>query len=175
MDLSQISKLQLKRVQRASKFELAGRLKKLVSLKQSFKAITVVDVFCLVWDPAATLRVLHRLLKPEGVLVMRLTNKHLVLRLIRAFSSQGRGRDVKISKVLLPQFHSIDIAQLTQNLKEVGFDGIRVLPHATTAPWRALSWQTQAAYLGADILYYLSLKTVNLSPGVLLFARKSIR
>jgi hypothetical protein len=59
-------------------------------------------------------------------------------------------------------------------MEAVGFERIRLLPHATTAPWRALSWQTQVAYLGAAFVSLLSLRKINLSPGVLLFARKPL-
>jgi SAM-dependent methyltransferase len=138
-----------------------------------FSAITVIDVFCLVSDPIETLSQLHRLLRPGGVLAMRLTNKRLVLGLTRALSSPGAERDRRISKILLPQFHTIGIRPLTRILKGLGFGRIRISPHATTAPWSALSRQTQAAYGVAAVLYYLSLKTINLSPGILLFARKA--
>jgi|SRR5919106_652836 SAM-dependent methyltransferase len=140
----------------------------------SFNAITAIDVFCLVSDPIATVRTFHRLLKPGGVLAMRLTNKHFILGLLRASCLPGSKRDARITSVLLPQFHSIGIGALTRILNEVGFDRIQALPNATTAPWNALTWKTRTAYLSASVLYYLSLRTVNISPGVLFFARNSI-
>jgi hypothetical protein len=58
-------------------------------------------------------------------------------------------------------------------LRGIGFDRVLIEPHATTAPWRDSPWKTGIAYLVADVLYLTSLKRVNLSPGVLLFARKA--
>jgi SAM-dependent methyltransferase len=139
-----------------------------------FAAITAVDVFCLVWDPATILRVFHRLLEPGGVLAMRLTNKHFILRALRAVLPEGRKLDIKISKVLLPQFHSIGMGSLARILEEIGFDQVCVLPRATTAPWASLSWRTRSAYVGAAVLDYLSLRAINVSPGVLLFAHKTV-
>jgi len=139
----------------------------------SFSAITAIDVFGLVWNPIDTLYTLHCLLKPAGVLAMRLTNKRLILGLTRAFSSPGPKRDATISKILQTQFHSISVTSLSRVLRSAGFDRVRVWPHATTAPWRALGWQTRTAYLAADFLYFLSLTKINLSPGVLLFAQKA--
>ena len=142
-------------------------------LPESFRAITVIDVFCLVWDPITTLSVFHRLLKPGGILAMRLTNKHFVLNLVRSFWSPGTVRDIKISKILLPQFHSIGLVSLARVLEQTGFSRIQILPNATTAPWRELSLQTRIAYAGSYLLYLLSLRTINLSPGILLFCSKN--
>jgi SAM-dependent methyltransferase len=138
-----------------------------------FAAVTANDVFGLVWHPFATLRAFADLLRPGGVLAMRLTNKRFILGLTRAFSRPGKARDARISTLLQAQFHSISLPSLSRVVQAVGFKGIRILPHAATAPWRALEWGTRIAYLGADVLYVLSLMQVNLSPGVLLFARKA--
>jgi SAM-dependent methyltransferase len=139
----------------------------------SFSAITAVDVFCLVWNPIATLRTMHRILKPGGVLAMRLTNKRFVLGITRAFSTPGSALDSRISRILLGQFHSIGIESLIQIVRSLGFDRIVVQPHATAAPWSGLSWRTRGAYLAADLVYVLSFATVNLSPGILFFAQKA--
>ena len=105
---------------------------------------------------------------------MRLTNKRFVLGVTRAFSKVGSSRNEKISRILKTQFHSIGVGSLRRILEAVGFEDVKIQPRAMTAPWSAHSWQTQAAYLGAAILYCLSLKTVNLSPGILLFGRMNI-
>jgi SAM-dependent methyltransferase len=139
-----------------------------------FAALTVIDTFYYVWDPFAMIETFHRLLKPGGVLAMRLTNKRLILGLVRAFSAAGPTRDTRVSRVLQAQFHSIGIAQFTRILQGIGFDRIRVQPRAITAPWNTLDWRTRIAYLGADLIYFLSSAKVNLSPGILLFARKAI-
>jgi SAM-dependent methyltransferase len=140
----------------------------------SFSAITANDVFSLVWHPIATLETFHRLLKPSGVLAMRLTNKRFILELVRAFSPKGMEREARISRILQAQLHSIGLTPLRRILRGLGFDRIRIQPRAMTAPWNALGWRTRIAYLGADIVYFLLLTKVNLSPGILLFARKAL-
>lgn len=142
--------------------------------EQSFSAITAIDVFCLVWDPIATVRTFHRLLKPGGVLAMRITNKRFVLGLARALSRPGSERDKRLSDILLDQFHSIGVKSFRRIVQEMGFDRIQVEPHAVTAPWSTLPWQTRTAYLGSEAIYRLSLTKINISPGILLFARKAL-
>jgi SAM-dependent methyltransferase len=138
----------------------------------SFDAIAVNDVFCFVWEPMNTLEHFFRILRPGGVLVMRLTNKRMVMGLIRAFSRPGPRRDERISKILQGQFHSIGLNSFSRILRNVGFNRIQVQPRAMTAPWSCVGWRTKIAYFGADLLHLASLKSVNLSPGVLLYAQK---
>ncbi|MGH7774758.1 MAG: class I SAM-dependent methyltransferase, partial [Candidatus Binatia bacterium] len=90
-----------------------------------FAAITANDVFCVVWDPIATIGTFHRLLKPGGTLAMRLTNKRFILGLARALSLEGAARDARISRILIAQFHTISLASLSRILRSVGFDRIR--------------------------------------------------
>jgi SAM-dependent methyltransferase len=142
--------------------------------EESFTAIIANDSFCFTWNPSNTLKTFHRLLTPGGILAMRLTNKRLVMGVARALSKPGSVRDARISKILKTQFHSIDIGAFKSILTTVGFNNIEVQPHALTAPWSVLGYQTRAAYMSAAILYYVSFKTVNLSPGILLFAQKDI-
>jgi SAM-dependent methyltransferase len=141
--------------------------------ERSFAAITAVDVFCLVWNPIATLKTFHRILKPGGVLGMRLTNKRFVLGLTRTLSRPGPALDNRISRILLGQFHSIGINSLIRIVRGLGFDRVLVQHRATAAPWSGLSCRTRGAYLAADLLYVLSFATVNLSPGILFFAQKA--
>jgi SAM-dependent methyltransferase len=138
----------------------------------SLAAITSVDVFYYAWHPIATLRVFYKLLRPGGVLAMRVSNKRFILGLVRAFSPAGAVRDARISKILQGQFHTISTSSLSRILREIGFDRVRIAPRAAAAPWAASSWKTRSAYLCADLTYLLSLTMVDLSPAVLLFARK---
>jgi SAM-dependent methyltransferase len=137
-----------------------------------FQAITVIDVFCYSWHPFADLADLYRLLRPGGVLAMRLTNKRSALGLLRWVLPSGDRRDGRLSGILQNQFHSISVGALLRVLRRIGFHDCRALPHAITSPLRALGWPSSAAYLLADALYYGTLGRINLSPGILLFARK---
>jgi SAM-dependent methyltransferase len=140
--------------------------------RESFAAITAIDVFGLVCNPLTTLYTFHDLLKPGGVLAMRLTNKRFILEVIRAFSKAGPTKDARVSRILQGQFHSIGATSLIRILRNVGFDHIRIQPHAPTVPWRAMPRSMWTAYFGADLAYFLSLTRVNVSPGISLFAQK---
>jgi len=137
-----------------------------------FAAITAFDVFYYVWHVFAVIETFHRLLKPGGILAMRLTNNRIALGGVRAFSPQGPARDTIISGILDGQFHSIGLASLSQILQSMGFDRVLIEPHAA-GTWGDLPWKSRILYSVTDILYHISLKRINLSPGVLLFARKA--
>ena len=138
----------------------------------SFAAITAIDVFYYVWHPRAALETFHRLLRPGGVLAMRLSNKRLVMGLARALSTAGPRRDARMSRLLQSQFHSIGLGALTRILRQAGFTDVTIEPGAATAPGSSLSWKTRLVYRLAGALYLASLTKINLSPGVLLFARR---
>src|SRR3712207_7905813 len=55
--------------------------------------LSLHDALPIFWYPFRTLEAFHRILKPGGVLAMRLTNKRFILGLARAFSAAGPTRD----------------------------------------------------------------------------------
>lgn len=139
-----------------------------------FAVITAIDSFYYVWKPLRTLEYFHQLLKPGGVLAMRISNKRSVLGFVRACSVPGRKRNARISRTLQAQFHSINLKALEQILRTVGFDRVYTIPRAMTSPWRFCTWRTRLAYFGSDVLYATSLGSVNVYPGVIVIARKAI-
>jgi SAM-dependent methyltransferase len=141
----------------------------------SFAAVTAIDSLCCSWEPYETLRTFHRLLRPGGVLAMRLTNKRFALGLARMLSRRGPERDARVSGILLGQFHTIGLDSLTEVLRELGFDRIAIESRAITAPWATLPGSTRLAYGAADLVSRLTFSKVDLSPGVLLFAQATAR
>lgn len=140
--------------------------------EKHFAAVTAIDSFCFAWDPYETFRMFHRLLRPGGVLAMRLTNKRFVLGAVRAVFPNGPKRDARLSRILKGQFHSIGIGSLASILCSVGFDRIEIEPRAMAAPWSTLSGWTRLAYIGAQLVWEITFRKANVSPGILLFARK---
>lgn len=141
--------------------------------EKHFAALTAIDSFCFVWHPFETLRTFYRLLVPGGVLAMRLTNKRSILGLMRTLSASGPTRDSRLSGILKGQFHAIGLSPLVRILHDLGFARVTIEPWATTSPWNTLSRETRVAYSAAQLLYVMTLKKVNLSPGILLFAQKT--
>jgi SAM-dependent methyltransferase len=143
--------------------------------QQQYEAITAIDVFYYSWNPIRDLKAFYRCLCPGGTLAMRLTNKRLVLGLMRFFSPAGEQRDRKLSKLLQGQFHSVSARSLCRILKSIGYEDVKVVPGAATIPFRQMRWRSRLAYLASDVVYYGSLHTLNISPGILLFASKPIQ
>jgi len=138
-----------------------------------FSAIIVNDVFCYTRHPFGELKGYAQLLESGGVLAMRLTNKHLVLRVMRAVTVSGNLRNTRLSNILLDQFHSISTSALRDVLGNIGFIDITVATNASTAPWKGSTWKTRLSYVLSHIAYYLSFGRVNLYPGILVFATKA--
>ena len=139
-----------------------------------FDAITAIDVFYYSWNPLNDLRTFYRLLRPDGVLAMRISNKRLALGIARRLTPAGPARDARMSRLLQSQFHAISLGSLRRAMQTAGFDHIRFEPHASTAPFRAMSWTSRTAYLVADAIRLGTLGRVDLSPGVLVYAQKSV-
>lgn len=140
--------------------------------EKHFSAITVNDSFCFAWHPYDTLRFFNRLLQPGGVLAMRVTNKRFVLGVARALSS-ARSRNVRLSKILQGQFHAISIHRLASILLATGFERVTMEPWASSVSWQGMGVKTKASYVAAQLVYRMSFGNANLSPGVLLFAKKA--
>jgi SAM-dependent methyltransferase len=139
----------------------------------SFDAITATDTFCYAWNPSATLRIFYDLLRVGGILVMRLTNKRFVLGIARMLMPKGSIRDRALSRILQGQFHSVRMSELERILVQTGFDHVEIEGGATTDPSSAHWGKRRIAYRVADIICGMTYSKVNLSPGVLVFARKS--
>lgn len=137
-----------------------------------FAAITAVDSFYYVWNPRTALETFLRLLKPGGVLAMRLTNKRLILGLARAAIPFCQTRNRMTSKIIQGQFHTISPSSFKRILEEVGFEVLGVERRAMTSTWQAAALRTKIAYMSSDLIYRCSFRKINLSPGVLLFAIK---
>lgn len=141
--------------------------------EKEFAAVTAMDSLSCAWDPHETLREFARVLRPGGVLAMRLTNKRFVLGLARALSARGPRRDARVSRILQGQFHAIGVDRLVSILRALGFDRIAVEARAVTSPWPTLPASTRFAYSAAGLVSLVTLSKVNLSPGILLFAEKA--
>jgi SAM-dependent methyltransferase len=138
---------------------------------QQFLAITVIDVFCCSLHPFADLVTYRRLLKPGGVMAMRLTSKHAAIKAVDSWMKPPR-RDKIISRLLLGQFHSATPSTIRKWLAKAGFVDISIEGRAMACPWREARWRSRLAYGGTDLLRAVTLGAVNLSPGILVFARR---
>jgi SAM-dependent methyltransferase len=138
---------------------------------EQFQAVTSIDVFYYSRHPYQELSTYRRLLRPGGLLVMRLANRRALLsacnRIVR-----GDTRDKWLSRIVLDHFHSIAPHSLRQILLSAGFDQVTIRSSALTAPWGELSWKSRLAYAGGEVVNQATLGQIHLSPGILLIARK---
>jgi SAM-dependent methyltransferase len=137
-----------------------------------FAAVTMNDVLALVWHPYRELTEVFRVLADGGMLAMRVSNKRGVMGVVRALTREGDTRDRRISRLLQAQFHSARVSALCRTLREIGFTDVYTRTCAPTASWANSGWGTRLSYAGAAALFVLTLGRVDLSPGVLVFARK---
>ena len=140
--------------------------------QRQYEAITSIDVFYYSWHPIRDLTTYYRCLRPGGTLAMRISNKRFVLGLCRCFTAAGEQRNRKLSRLLQGQFHSVSPRSLSRILRSIGYEDIQVVPGAATIPVREMRLRSRIAYLASDLVYYGSLRALNFSPGVLLFASK---
>jgi SAM-dependent methyltransferase len=137
-----------------------------------FQTITAIDVFYYSWNPFEDLKAYYNLLDAGGILAMRISNKRFAAGVVRWMTRPGPHRDYRLSRILQGQFHSVCLRSLVRILKKVGFDDIRCLAGAMTSRRQAASWKSWLAYSAADVIRYATGGGVNLSPGILLLARK---
>ncbi len=142
--------------------------------KAHFAAITAIDAFYYVWHPYTTLQTFHELLRPGGVLLMRITNKRLALAMARRLTPDQSARNRRLTQLLKGQYHTVGIPALSRIMRCIGFRSVEVQLRAMTIPWREMGWSTRLSYLTADVVYAASLSRINLHPGVLIIARKNI-
>ena len=137
-----------------------------------FDAVTAIDVFYYSWSPLDDLRTFYGLLRPGGVLAMRISNKRFALGVARRLTPVGPTRDARLSRMLQDQFHTISLGSLQRVMQTIGFGRFHCEPHASTVPFRAMSWKSRTAYLIADAVRLATVGRVDISPGVIVYGQK---
>lgn len=140
--------------------------------EESFDALTCLDVFYYTWHPYKALCWFHKVLKPEGVLLMRISNKRTIFSFVECLTFRKNKLDQRMSRLLQSQFHSISAAKLAEILKSIGFVRIELIPNAFSTSWRQLTLIGKFSYIFSYLIYLITFKTMNLSPGVFLIAQK---
>lgn len=126
----------------------------------SFDAITAFYVLEHLYDPLAALRMMRTLLKPGGLLVLRVPHTTPVVRLLGLF---GIGNTLYDSP-----FHLSDFSPQTLRyaLKATGFTGISITPGAPTLPPRRAERMVSIIAGNCARLLYAAGGEAMLLPGV---------
>jgi SAM-dependent methyltransferase len=139
---------------------------------EQFDAVTLIDVLSYAWSPLEMLQDVYQLLAPDGVLAMRVTNKRVVLGLVRRLFRFSASRNARLSRLLQGHFHTIGLHALTEILQNIGFHLITVDSRAELSIDGQTHRITRLAYRIAELLYLASASNVNFYPGVLVFGSK---
>lgn len=154
-------------------FKIYEKENELNELSLKYDAVNANDVFCYVDVPYKWLKIYFNLLKNQGVLILRLTNKILFFKLFYYLIPKSKLRDKILSFILQDQFHMVSIKTLGKIGLGLGFDNYKIDIKARTAPFKNYSMTSNIVYIISLLLYYISFKQVNIIPGVLLILKKS--
>ncbi len=144
--------------ERGQKAELA--LPEDIKEKNSYDAITMFYVLEHLPDPLSTLRTIRKLLKPGGVLLLRVPHTTPIVKLLKPMKIKNNLFD--------PPFHLCDFSPETiaKILVKAGFKRPKTLIGGATAPPKFVARLTSAfSTTTAEVLYRLSRKRY-LMPGV---------
>jgi len=128
--------------------------------KNTYDAITMFYVLEHLPDPLATLRTVKKLLKPGGVLLLRVPHTTPIVKLLKPMKIKNNLFD--------PPFHLCDFSPetITKILEKAGFKRPKTLiGGATTPPGFAARLTSTFSTMTAEVLYRLSRKRY-LMPGV---------
>jgi len=134
-----------------------------------FSAIVMNDVLYYMKEPIRAITSSFDLLKPGGVLVLRVSNKASWLAL--AIKISGVRQSV-IKDGCLDHFHVADARQYCRTLEKIGFSEIRVIGGAFSADSSEMSFSSLAAYRAGTLVRKLSFGKWVLDPGVLITAAR---
>ncbi|MFH1777508.1 MAG: class I SAM-dependent methyltransferase [Candidatus Omnitrophota bacterium] len=159
----------------------SGTLKEAHFSDQYFDVVTLWEVLDLVPDPLREFKEVKRILKPDGIIALRLYNAafHVfVQRLLKRVPYIVRS--LKISPTIFHRY-SFSAKTITKFLEEAGFGNIRIMPSELTSadPYatggvfgvfgvRIIKMLT---YGLSKLVFYLSVGRVVVGPSFLVFAK----
>ncbi len=147
----------------------------------SFDAVTLWDVLEHLPSPSSTLREIHRILKPKGILALKTPNYNwLILKAHLLTSTLGRNAHKRIPLlssfgVFAPEVHLYNFSPrtLTLMLETTGFSVCLLSLGKSTEPVSRISlFLHDIVTYAARGIYYLTLQRINLNPSLTAYAEK---
>jgi len=152
--------------------------------KNHFDAVTLWNVLDHLLNPLDTLKEIVRILKPQGILVIRVVNVDFHLLIHRLFSIFHF--DKKFNKFHDPSVivnFGFNVKTIRRILEKADFRDIKVYnsPLSSGDPYKSFErYGTQMVgllknlfYLLSGLISYLSLRRLNINPSMLVYARKT--
>ncbi|MCM8800409.1 MAG: class I SAM-dependent methyltransferase [Candidatus Omnitrophica bacterium] len=147
-----------------------------------FDVVTLWEVLGQLYDPQGTLKEINRILKPEGLIALRLHNAdfHVSLQLLL----ERLNHPEKKLGLLPTVFHNYNFSPLTIKLmlKEAGFQEIKIYvseftkgdPYGSAGIFgdKVMRLIKVILFYLSQIIYYISFKRWIIAPSFLVFARK---
>jgi 2-polyprenyl-3-methyl-5-hydroxy-6-metoxy-1,4-benzoquinol methylase len=148
----------------------------------TFEAVTELEVLNLQHDPCQELGNVYRILKPGGIIYLRLNNAVFHIFVHRILTGLKKvGLHLQISPTVF-HLYTFSPATITRMLEKTGFEQIRVYISEPTSgdpygsgrvlPVIAVVIAKKAVFLMSLLFYYLSFKTIVLSSSMMVSARK---
>ncbi len=153
---------------------IQGAIEEINLPTSSFDVVTMIDSLYYMQEPYHVLKLVHTLLRPEGLLVIRSINRALLSRAhywLRCINLSRTTQELPFS-VLGDAIYSPSISGLRLLLERTAFRDTVMISESGCE--KKMSRPNAAIYLIAHVIWLATGKRVLLSPGVLLLTRKRI-
>ena len=157
---------------------LEGDLRDLNLPEDHFDVATAWNVIDQLQDPVDTLKEMHRVLKEDGLLALRVSNLNFHLPLHRLFSLLGKLFGKRIGFTTRSCFHiyAFSPSSIRMALQRTGYVNVKIYNSPIEGGAIAHSWIERAVrqliFSLTQGIFYLTGGTLVFSPSLLVFARK---
>ena len=146
---------------------------------QAFDVVVMSDVIYYEPEPAKLWTLLPNLVAPGGIVIIRVPNRLLLIRLaqaIRRFVTSKRARDMRDRIMFFNPEHLFIFSRrlLTRRLSSLGFDPVTVLPSELLTPGAQTRRFHTLYYQVARLVHLGTLRRLTITPSLLLVGRRPL-
>ena len=131
---------------------------------ERFDVISLIDSIYYSASPIELLTELNAMLNPNGILIMRVTNRNWLAKIRKKYLNKEIGLSLGDATI------SYSNKSISILLKKTGFD---ILYFTSIEKGKSIAIKTKIFYLLTSILYVLTFRSINISPGIIVIAKKS--
>lgn len=140
---------------------------------ESFDVITLIDTLYYMQNPRSVLKSVYRLLRPDGLVIIRNINRTFILKLWYLLLKKNIIRiPPKVPYILtgdaitIPSVRGMRLLLKQSGLSELAFYG-------ESGQGKQMEWKRRVLYKVTYLLWLLSCKRILVSPGILVLAKKN--
>ena len=148
-------------------------------MDQVFDVVVMSDVIYYEPEPAKLWTLLPNLVAPGGIVIIRVPNRLLLIRLaqaIRRFVTSKRARDMRDRIMFFNPEHLFIFSRrlLTRRLSSLGFDPVTVWPSELLTPGAQTRRLHTLYYQVARLVHLGTLRRLTITPSLLLVGRRPL-